>query len=85
MVNGPEILDKYVGEAEKNIRMLFKDAEDEWAVGSPTDSLSLSLSRYICINIYTPFPPQTFSFHFPSICNIHIYIVMHLYFLVDQR
>lgn len=24
-------MDKYVGEAEKNIRMLFEDAEDEWA------------------------------------------------------
>ena len=30
IVNGPEILDKYVGEAEKNIRDLFADAEDEW-------------------------------------------------------
>jgi len=34
VINGPEILDKYVGEAERNIRLLFKDAEEEWsAVG----------------------------------------------------
>lgn len=30
VVNGPEILDKYVGEAERNIRALFADAEKEW-------------------------------------------------------
>lgn len=29
IVNGPEILDKYVGQAEKNIRELFADAEKE--------------------------------------------------------
>ena len=35
IINGPEILDKYVGEAERNIRALFQDAEDEWkALGS---------------------------------------------------
>ena len=31
IVNGPEILDKYVGEAEKNIRNLFIDAEADEA------------------------------------------------------
>ncbi len=31
IVNGPEILDKFVGEAEKNIRALFKPAEIEYA------------------------------------------------------
>ncbi|KAG0416697.1 Vesicular-fusion protein sec18, partial [Dictyocoela roeselum] len=30
IVNGPEILDKYVGESEKNIRLLFEDAEIEY-------------------------------------------------------
>lgn len=30
VVNGPEILDKYVGQSEENIRKLFKEAEDEW-------------------------------------------------------
>jgi ATPase family associated with various cellular activities (AAA) len=29
IVNGPEILDKYVGESENKIRALFKDAEEE--------------------------------------------------------
>ena len=30
VVNGPEIMDKFVGEAERNIRLLFKEAEEEW-------------------------------------------------------
>ena len=30
IVNGPEILSKYVGEAEANLRALFVDAEEEW-------------------------------------------------------
>lgn len=29
IVNGPSILDKYVGESEANIRRLFADAEEE--------------------------------------------------------
>lgn len=29
IVNGPEIFDKFVGEAERKIRELFKDAEDD--------------------------------------------------------
>lgn len=31
IVNGPEVLNKYVGESEANIRNLFKDAEEEQA------------------------------------------------------
>lgn len=31
IINGPEVMDKYVGEAERNIRDVFKDAEKEWA------------------------------------------------------
>lgn len=30
IVNGPEILNKYIGQSEENIRNLFKDAEEEW-------------------------------------------------------
>ncbi|ELQ75426.1 AAA+-type ATPase, partial [Trachipleistophora hominis] len=30
IVNGPEVLNKYVGQSEENIRELFKDAEKEW-------------------------------------------------------
>jgi vesicle-fusing ATPase len=33
VVNGPEILNKYVGQSEENIRKLFEDAEKE-QVGS---------------------------------------------------
>jgi vesicle-fusing ATPase len=30
IVHGPEILNKYVGQSEENIRLLFKDAEEEY-------------------------------------------------------
>jgi vesicle-fusing ATPase len=30
IVNGPEILNKYVGQSEENIRNLFKEAEIEY-------------------------------------------------------
>lgn len=30
VVNGPEILSKFVGESEQNIRKLFKEAEEEY-------------------------------------------------------
>lgn len=30
IVNGPEVLNKYVGQSEENIRNLFKDAEEEY-------------------------------------------------------
>ena len=33
IVNGPEILSKYVGSSEENIRNLFKDAEAEYKKG----------------------------------------------------
>ena len=29
-VNGPEILNKYVGASEENVRKLFEDAEKDW-------------------------------------------------------
>lgn len=30
IVNGPEILNKFVGESEANMRKLFAEAEEEW-------------------------------------------------------
>eukprot|EP00043_Microstomoeca_roanoka_P008729 m.83797 g.83797 ORF g.83797 m.83797 type:complete len:760 (+) comp14362_c0_seq1:174-2453(+) len=39
IVNGPEILSKYVGEAEKNIRELFADAETEYKAKGEMSSL----------------------------------------------
>ena len=30
VVNGPELLDKFVGEAERNVRLLFAEADEEW-------------------------------------------------------
>lgn len=41
IVNGPEILNKYIGESEKNIRELFKDAEEEYRVKGDNSQLHL--------------------------------------------
>ncbi len=37
IVNGPQILDKYVGESEANVRRLFDEAEEEEKRVSPRD------------------------------------------------
>lgn len=42
IVNGPQILDKYVGESEANIRRLFADAEEEEKRVSFSHTLGLS-------------------------------------------
>ena len=39
IVNGPEVLDKYVGEAERNIRLLFREAEEEWEMSRSNSAL----------------------------------------------
>ena len=39
IVSGPEILDKWVGEAERNIRALFYEAEREWDERGPRSGL----------------------------------------------
>lgn len=39
LINGPEIMDKYVGEAERNIRECFSAAEEEWAAKGPASEL----------------------------------------------
>lgn len=41
IVNGPEILDKYVGESEANIRRLFEDAEEEEKRLGPNSGLHI--------------------------------------------
>lgn len=45
IVNGPQILDKYVGESEANIRRLFADAEEE--------EKRVSLSHAVFVSQYT--------------------------------
>lgn len=42
VVNGPEILNKYVGESEANIRKLFAEAEEEQKRVSQTLSVRMS-------------------------------------------
>lgn len=41
IVNGPQILDKYVGESEANIRRLFADAEEEEKRLGPNSGLHI--------------------------------------------
>jgi len=41
IVNGPEILDKYVGQSEANIRLLFADAEEEEKKLGPNSGLHI--------------------------------------------
>jgi vesicle-fusing ATPase len=43
VVNGPEILNKFVGQSEENIRKLFADAEKEVSIGDhPEPFLTVS-------------------------------------------
>ena len=41
IVNGPQILDKYVGESEANIRRLFEEAEEEEKRMGPLSGLHI--------------------------------------------
>lgn len=41
IVNGPEILNKYVGQSEENIRKLFADAEKEYKAKGDDSSLHI--------------------------------------------
>lgn len=45
IVNGPEILNKYVGESEANIRKLFAEAEEEQ---KRVRDATLRLPFYLC-------------------------------------
>lgn len=48
IVNGPQILDKYVGESEANVRRLFAEAEEEEK--RVCLSMFISFSSYINIS-----------------------------------
>ena len=51
IVNGPEILNKYVGESEKNIRDLFKEAEEDqkkYQINSPLHMIIFDEIDAIC-------------------------------------
>ena len=45
IVNGPEILDKFIGEAEKKVRDLFAPAELEYAVSGDNSALHIIIFR----------------------------------------
>ena len=51
IVNGPEILNKFVGESEKNIRLLFEDAETDqkkFGLNSPLHMIIFDEIDAIC-------------------------------------
>ena len=50
IVNGPQVLDKYVGESEANIRKLFAEAEEEEKRVS--DILCNAFLKKICISFF---------------------------------
>lgn len=51
VVNGPEILNKFVGQSEENIRKLFEDAEKE--VSMSLARLSISKRRRATRAVFT--------------------------------
>ncbi|KAL6261044.1 hypothetical protein P5V15_008570 [Pogonomyrmex californicus] len=53
IVNGPQILDKYVGESEANVRRLFAEAEEEEKRLQMEISLPDEHGRYQILNIHT--------------------------------
>lgn len=39
LINGPEIINKYLGESERNLRAVFKEAQDAWKKHGPNSDL----------------------------------------------
>ena len=52
IVNGPQILDKYVGESEANVRKLFEDAEKEEKAVSLRTNQHPTRKLYLCESIW---------------------------------
>jgi SpoVK/Ycf46/Vps4 family AAA+-type ATPase len=48
IINGPEILNSYVGESEKNIRKLFEDAEADVRIERMQGFLEWFSSANLC-------------------------------------
>ena len=51
IVNGPQILDKYVGESEANIRRLFAEAEEEEKRVSRCPAVSKRVLSFVANNV----------------------------------
>ncbi len=65
IVNGPQILDKYVGESEANIRRLFAEAEEEEKRMGPLSGMTsdLSIVHGNLLKTPCPFPSQFAGLH----------------------
>ncbi len=46
IVNGPEVLNKFVGQSEENIRNLFADADAEYKVGGSWGGMEVGRTGY---------------------------------------
>ena len=51
IINGPEVLNKYVGQSEENIRNLFADAEKEYAERGDESELHIIIFDEIDANL----------------------------------
>ncbi len=73
VVNGPEILNKYVGESEANIRKLFADAEAEYKARGENSSLHIIIFDEIdaickvCERVSTNSPCSRMHVHTPGL------------------
>lgn len=65
IVNGPQILDKYVGESEANVRRLFAEAEEEEKrVSTLHDSLFKCSSKANCVSFILVGSQQWFAHYY---------------------
>ena len=55
IVNGPEILDKYVGESEANVRRLFAEAEEEEKRLGPNSGETFYVFFYLLVKNFHVF------------------------------
>jgi vesicle-fusing ATPase len=53
VVNGPEILNKFVGASEENIRNLFKEAEEDTLANGDNAELHIIIFDEIDASMYT--------------------------------
>ena len=51
VVNGPEVLSKYVGQAEENIRALFGEAEAEYKEKGDASVRAFELLFFVCVGV----------------------------------
>ena len=70
IVNGPEVLDKYVGASEEKIRELFADAEaEQQSEGDRSMLHTIIFDEMACVRVKTSMPPSSRS-HGDSVASM---------------